>query len=410
MRIGMFAKSNNLSIDTVRYYIDLKLIHPIRKGKYYYFEKEQQEQLNRLLFLKKLHFTLEEIKKIISFEKLSKIETTIKSNIYEDMLLEKRNIIEKQINELSEALEELDNEIMNISKKQNANIKEQGIAFKSFELICCPKCGEEIEFVEGVLRGNGIIEGKGICNCGYSLLIKEGIILLSHNSDNIIDPYIENHNQLDEFINETPKSFVESMMYFYEEIVRLLSKKLLSDKALLFMKSGLGPLELSLLERTTDIKLMILVDDDFNKLRIAKKSIEKNFPNNNVLYICSELNELPLKKRTIDIVIDFVASFIHGFRIDDNLYEYIIPILKEKSSIIGLYLHFKQFNMLSRLTENKRKLFNGSVFKNIASYSYVESSDYEEIILHEGTNINDFFKEGDKVHAKLMFFDRSTKK
>lgn len=407
MRIGMFAKLNDLSIDTIRYYIDLKLIHPIRKGKYYYFDKEQQVQLDNLLYLKKLRFTLEEIKKIVIAKQFSKIKTEIHSSIYEDMLLKKKDNVSNEISELSEVLIELESEIKRVNEKQNDTYKERGISFKNLDLICCPNCGENIEIAEGILKGNSIYEGKSECDCGYSLSINQGIIVIKHNKENIIDPYEDNRNYIDEFMNEAPKSFVDFTIHSYKEVVRQLLEKGLTDKVLLFMKTGLGALEISLLEHSQDIKLIILVDDDFNKLRIAKKSIETNLLGCNIICICSELYELPLKKKSVDIAIDFMATFVNGFRLDDNMYEYIYPILKERSSIIGLYLYFKDFDMLSRLKEEKRILFDGrTIPQSIEAYNYTQTSNYEEVILYEGSNINDFFIEGDKVHSKIMIFDR----
>lgn len=61
-RIGKFAIDNGISIDTIRYYIQLELIHPLRKGKYFYFGKEQQEQLEYIIRYKELRFSLDEIK------------------------------------------------------------------------------------------------------------------------------------------------------------------------------------------------------------------------------------------------------------------------------------------------------------------------------------------------------------
>lgn len=407
MRIGKFAEHNNLSIDTIRYYVDLNLIHPIRRGKYFYFEKEQQEELNKLLYLKNLKFTLEEIKKIVTVQGFSKIKTTIESSIYHEMLLKKRDDLSSEISELSIALRELEGEIGRVKERHNDTYKERGIAFNNLELICCPKCGKPIEISEGILKGRGIYEGKSECECGYSLSINQGIIITKHNCSDIIGPYVDGHNYVDDFVNEAPKKYVDFMMNSSKEVVRLLLEKELSNKVLLFMRSGFGLLETDLLEQSQYIKLMILVDDDFNKLRVAKKSIESNFPGCNVIYICSELYELPIKKKTVDIAVDFLATFIDGFRLDHNMYEYIIPMLKEKSSIVGLYLYFKHFKMLSRLPESQRKLFDGrTISKTIKGLNFVETSDYEETILHEGININDFFREGDNVHSKIMVFDR----
>lgn len=407
MRIGIFAQSNNLSIDTVRYYVDLNLIHPIRRGKYYYFEKEQQDELDRLIYLKKLRFTLEEIKKIATVKELSKIKTVVESSIYSGMLLKKRAELNSEILELSKALYELEEEIEKTNEKPIDACMERGIAFGNLEILCCPKCGKSMEINEGILRGNGVYEAKAECDCGYLLSINQGIVVTKHNHENIIEPYVEGHNYVDDFANDAPKTFVDFMINSSKEVIRLLLENALSDKVLLFMKSGMGVLETGLLEQTKDIKLIILVDDDFNKLRVAKNSIETNFPNCNAIYICSEFYELPLKKKSIDIAVDFLAAFINGFRLEHNIYDYIIPLLKGKSSIIGLYLYFKRLKMLLRLPESNRKLFDGrTIPQTIQGNGYINTTDYEEFILHEGSNINDFFRDEDSVHSKIMAFER----
>lgn len=406
MRIGIFAKNNNLSVDTIRYYIDLNLIHPIRRGKYFYFEKEQQDQLERLLYLKNLNFTLDEIKKIFSIDKLNKIETILESNLYEKILIEKQSNVEKQIVNLSKVSDLLKIELNKIKSRQKKVVKEYGIGFNNLDYICCPKCGKKMEFSEGVLKHNSIYDAKGECICGYTLLIKDGIVLANPNQNDIIDPYNNNQDYADELMNSTPKSFIEFMIMRCEEISRLLVEKNLSDKVLLFLKSGVGPAELNLLEKTTDIKLMILVDEDFDKLRIAKKSIDGNFPNVNVLCICSELDELPIRNKSIDIAIDFVATFKNAFRSDIDIYKSVNQLLKDKSSIMGLYLYFKKVDMFSRLDRNKWKFFDYRAIKQkIINLNYVETGNYAEQKLHEGSNINGFFKEEDKVHAKIMIFE-----
>ncbi|QUH27911.1 MerR family transcriptional regulator [Vallitalea guaymasensis] len=407
MRIGMFAKLNNQSIDTIRYYIGLNLIHPFRKGRYYYFGKEQQKELDELLYLKKMRFTLQEIKKITLIKQLNKIKTVTKSNYIKDILLQKRESIELEINDLNRIIQALDDEIKTIDEKQNINLKQKGVAFKNLEYICCPKCGKPIEISKGVLKNNSIYEGLSVCDCGYSISIREGIIITKHDDDNIIEPFIKYNNPIDTTINDLPQSYIDFMMSSTKEIVQILIEKNLSDKILCFMKSGLGLLEINLLERTQNIKLMMLIDDDFNKLKIAKTSIESKFPNANIIYVCSELFDLPFKKKSVDIGIDFYASFVNGFRWEYNIYEYIIPILKDRSSIIGLYLYFKSFNMLTRLDCARRKLFDSITISDIIEgNNYKQNKIYDETILLEGENINGFFIEGDKVNSRIMVFER----
>lgn len=407
MRIGEFSEHNNLSIDTIRYYVDLNLIHPIKRGKYFYFEKEQQEELDELLYLKRLRFTLDEIKKISTAQILSKIEMSAKSSIYQDILIKKKDELKSEVSEISMALKILEDEIKRAGEKNEDTYKERGIPFGSLDILCCPRCGKSIEISEGILKGGGISQGKSECTCGYSLSIDRGIIVTKRDFSDIIDPYIDGKDYAGDFAKEVPKEFAEYVMESLREIIKLLLDKGLPDKTLLFMNSGLGVLETNLLGQSNDIKLMIMVDADFNKLRVAKRTIESNYPGNNIIYICSELYELPLKKKTVDIAVDFLASFLGGFRTDASIYERVIPLLKDRSSIIGLYMYFKHFRMLSRLPESRRYIFDGrAIPRIIGGFNFSETGHRGESILHEGSNINGFFRDGDEVYSRIMVFDR----
>ncbi|MCU5518479.1 methyltransferase, partial [Bacillus wiedmannii] len=49
MKIGKFGEVNNISIDTIRHYMDLSLIIPERKGSHYFFDEYCQTDLELIL-------------------------------------------------------------------------------------------------------------------------------------------------------------------------------------------------------------------------------------------------------------------------------------------------------------------------------------------------------------------------
>ena len=54
MKISQFASKFKVSNDTIRYYIDLKLSIPEKKGGHYHFDKKCEKQMKEILNLKKL--------------------------------------------------------------------------------------------------------------------------------------------------------------------------------------------------------------------------------------------------------------------------------------------------------------------------------------------------------------------
>ena len=61
MKIGKFGEVNNISIDTIRHYMDLSLIIP-EKGGQFFLMMYCQRDLKLILHYKDLGFSLNEIK------------------------------------------------------------------------------------------------------------------------------------------------------------------------------------------------------------------------------------------------------------------------------------------------------------------------------------------------------------
>ena len=74
MKIGQFANNNNVSIDTIRYYMELKLIMPERTHGQYDFDDTCQSDLNEILWLKSAEFSLNEIQKIFSLKRFTNLK------------------------------------------------------------------------------------------------------------------------------------------------------------------------------------------------------------------------------------------------------------------------------------------------------------------------------------------------
>ncbi|WP_052343547.1 MerR family transcriptional regulator [Bacillus massiliigorillae] len=88
MKIGSFAKLFNVSIDTIRYYIEIGLIVPEKKGTQFHMNESCINDMELIVELKALQFSLKEIQKFLSYKRLT---INIDVSYYQRMLLEKKN-------------------------------------------------------------------------------------------------------------------------------------------------------------------------------------------------------------------------------------------------------------------------------------------------------------------------------
>ncbi|MGN1352773.1 MAG: MerR family transcriptional regulator [Bacilli bacterium] len=105
-KIGEFSALTGLSVKTLRYYDEINLLKPSNVDSYtnyrYYTAKELQ-QFKRIEYLKKLGFTLEEIKNNLSNMTVECIDQK------KQELITKRDIIIAQIYELDTLKENITN-------------------------------------------------------------------------------------------------------------------------------------------------------------------------------------------------------------------------------------------------------------------------------------------------------------
>ncbi len=96
-KIGEFSKLTGLSIKALRYYDEIDLLKPSKIDdftNYRYYEEKDLEIYQKIIYLKSLGFTLEDIKNNISHITVDLVDSKIEE------LSNKKYIIENQINGL----------------------------------------------------------------------------------------------------------------------------------------------------------------------------------------------------------------------------------------------------------------------------------------------------------------------
>ncbi len=135
MRIGEFAQKHSLTIDAIRHYMDLELLLPDKKGGHYFFGEKEEIDIEKILELKKLRFSLAEIQRILVYTRVSQLIS------YEDKIYIK-NLLHSKLNELKEtnqqikiAMDVLKNKINEMSNEENINKDKENIKKIEMESI-----------------------------------------------------------------------------------------------------------------------------------------------------------------------------------------------------------------------------------------------------------------------------------
>lgn len=108
-KIGMFANMNRVTIKTLRYYDEQNLIKPVyvdEENGYRYYAGGQIADLHRILALKGMGFSIEDIRKIINGEEEKKLLQLKKQEIMKELatLTAKLAEVESYLNKEDEAL------------------------------------------------------------------------------------------------------------------------------------------------------------------------------------------------------------------------------------------------------------------------------------------------------------------
>lgn len=410
MKIGTFAKKNKLSIDTIRYYQRLNLIHPVQMGRNFDFSEVNQAELDFIQKMKALQFSLSEIKEIIYLKNVDSIHVEGRNMRLKQIFLDKSSQITQEIALLQEIQRNLNYETNNIETLWNKVPTTLGLPLSFIPFLICPHCKKQLNFDTAKIIDNKIANAIATCTCSFILRVVEGIISTNLEMVPILNPLPQNTRTVDNFIDDSPPSFIDYMFKSIRCITSEVSHLATSETIILDIKSSIGLQSQHIAATGCSFKYLILVDEDIQKLKLAQATLTKHYPDKEFIFICCDLNQMPLKDHCIDIAIDFLASFIDGFRHSNNIYSDLLSILTENSSVVGLYLYFKQFSLLNRLPEHIRPNFDGrTTFKLLLDAGFTLDNPLEEKVLEEGSNLIDFFKPGDTVTTSLRHYCRRRK-
>ncbi|MGN9164667.1 MerR family transcriptional regulator [Tissierellaceae bacterium HCP3S3_D8] len=405
MRIGKFAKSNNLTIDTVRHYMNLGLIIPEMQGGHYYFDNRCKSDLEDILSLKRMGFTLNEIKSIFIFKRLGSLTPYEQNQYYKTFFESKYESIEKEIKNLKKVRNNLKKKIDEL-QSYNKEIKNKiGINLKNLSIFKCSKCNGDLMISKGDIDNNQIISGKLRCNCGVEYKIDDGILV--SNGKDIEHRLNFDNNYIGEYISSTDIGYLDNIYKGLELMHKRIDYDNFKNKIILELGSGMGFFFRHIYDGLSEDSTYIAVDNDLGRHKFLKGILELINCNKNIIFICSDFTEIPIGNKSIDVLVDFSGSSNYGFSNEQFLLNKIDNYIKESAWLIGTYIMFKNFNVNSKIDSKYRENFNiNNVKKEIEKLDYNIIYDDISQPVSKGGKYENYFIEGEEIYYYLYYGKR----
>lgn len=341
MKRNEFAKKHKLTYDTIRHYIDMELLIPKLHGSHYYFGDKDNKDIETIQQLKQLDFTLSEIQRFLTIQRIidnnSKEFIQLLLPLYEekleeiDIILEKYNTIEST----------LKNTISNL-KAESIKVKESenkfGFPMSFLALMACPRCDNSFNFSNGKIEHNSITDATLLCDCGYHALIQDGIYIdTQHPKQKKLLQSGAEIPSTDEYLQVvSPKyvNFQHSAMSYAVELIKKYNNK---PQSVLELNFCIGAF---LTKYNNDLHCdttYILVDYDLERIKDLRRKLALKTNHEKFVFICSDIDLLPIKKASLDVIVDDWMPKCYVPSNKQSITEDILPFLKDNGFLVGFY-------------------------------------------------------------------------
>lgn len=305
LRIGEFSAQFSLEADTVRYYINKGLLIPSCKNGRYLFSEKDAEDLRHLLRLKKMHFSLSDIHRILSLERLSDLDSPEELEDYICIFRRQLDSVSEEERELQSVQTQLRYEIENASGKHTGGAKKlSGVPLDALPLLACPSCRKKLALSDAEIRDEQILNGTISCACGYQASIREGIIVGEQGAVSRYDgPDLERN-----CYRRMSPDLVTLMQRDYQWLLERIGELPAGRQVVLedfvndycFLHANM---------ENMDAGHLYIITDKFPEIVKLYKNLidQKNLPHQ-VLYIAAASHLLPLRDGCVDLYLDFASN------------------------------------------------------------------------------------------------------
>lgn len=402
MRIGQVSRQYGISVDNLYYYIKFGLLVPPRPKGQYVFDEQTIQDLEWILELKDLDFSLQEIHQILSLYRVSALADAQDREEMKNIYRNKREACIQEKERREQMIQTLDRKILELTAAKTQSQEKIGLPVNMLDNICCPNCKASMQICEVDMNMRFIFAGSLSCSCGYQAKIEEGILLTPNKNKSRYDkPDVTR-----ELYKDLPPSLISLFQRSYNWMTRKLEQLDVNHKIVMESYVNAWFFMHNHLQYLSPKAKYIVVDKFPETLRMYKELIEKQNYGLDILYIADSSTNLPLKEGCVDIHLDFFAANEHNFYQHTFLFHQLKPYFAPQAVLLGTYFYFENGlksmkSLLYQYPECYEKNFNLTYFLQQMEEHEYHILDREDCGYTKDSGVNlgfGFHVKGEKMH------------
>ena len=288
MKIGEFAKKHQVTVDTVRHYINEGLLTPLRENTQYNFSEIDDGVMDTILLLKSMNFRLDEMKAYLLVQTMFTSSTysylgSFKTD-FEKKLLENQKEIEKLLR-VNKIIED------KLSEYNKGFSFKRGIALGLLQSLQCSECGNLLELEKPELSHNEILGGELVCpKCGKRYFIRYGIL-----SDKPIDDMEDRTEGISEmaenYLKKNDEAYTLTVREFFQKVAEVTADGCKDAHNIMIVGDACGFINSAFLRSLPEnARLFAILDEN-----MSIKLMEDLLPKETVIYV-GKIENFPLKE------------------------------------------------------------------------------------------------------------------
>lgn len=381
MKIGQFAKKHGVTHDTIRYYIEKGLLVPNKKDGQYRFSEVDSNEIEKIIQLKYLQFSLSDIQKILTYQRLGGTSTDFFRKQFLILLEEKKKNIYEEILKLNGIYESLNEEITELLINSEEDEYILGFPLETISLLQCPSCEKQVELSAGALEKNMIMSAMIQCTCGYKAMIQKGVYI----DERDVRTKLVNGKPIpskEEYFKQASSEEISHLFKGMAQLIESINRYEAKPMYVMELSNCVGFFLLQYIEYLHEDTIYILIDHDIDRLSSLKKNLEKYYSHRKFLFFCCDYNNVPIKRKSIDVVVDLFMTQRYEKEYNKYLIDIIVSYMKDEGLLAGIYACSKgkevtDIHMIEKINNDRRNIEYYSVHRKSDDMCLLEDIEIE---------------------------------